>query len=66
MCKILIDAFDTEEDAVLFILWLEKSLNKGVTLHGVAKETEIVFDGVDTDGSTPSCKVVNIVSYEND
>ncbi len=59
--KVVIDAFDTEEQAVAFIDWLNKKSDNGeiglLTTDGLM---DVQCDGVDRDSFTDSQMVVNI------
>jgi len=59
--KVIIDAFDTEEQAIAFIDWFKKQADKGsiklLTTDGLQ---EVQWDGVDTSANTDEHLVFNI------
>ena len=65
-CKVIIDAFDTEEEAVCFVDWLRKQFDNS-RCKLICTEGPVVpeWDGVDL-GSTSSEQItVNIVVYSD-
>lgn len=64
-CKVVIDAFETEEEAVAFISWLKTNYDI-ISLFTLDGMKHIEYDGVDTDNSTKEVKVVNIVTFDAD
>jgi hypothetical protein len=62
MTKVIIDSFDTEEQAVAFVDWLKRKFDytkcKLVTTEGLMIP---VWDGVDTDNTNKHQITVNIV-----
>ena len=59
--KVVIDSFDSEEQAVCFIDWLSKQSDAGkIHLFTTDGLIDVEFDGVDTDGSDSKQFVVNI------
>lgn len=69
MCKIIIDAFDTQESAIAFVDWFKKNIQNSTphlfTTDGVRT---FYWDGVDTVSSNKDVVVINIVEdyYDND
>lgn len=63
MCKVIIDSFDTEQQAVAFVDWLKKQFDSRKSMiltpsHGIQF---VDWDGVDTSQSDNTQIVVNIV-----
>jgi hypothetical protein len=67
MYKVTIDSFDTEEEANAFTMWLESQCDKDyVTFFNGERDVSIIFDGYDTDSSTLTNKVVNVITVDVD
>ncbi len=64
---VIIDAFDTQEQAVAFVDWLKKKTDQGSCQILTTQGLEYVqWDGVDTNSSDADQTVVNICTYEAD
>lgn len=67
MCKVIIDAFDNEEDAVAFTTWLIQKMEASqVRLFTTEGWKTILDDGIDTYSSSKEQKVINITTDTED
>lgn len=67
MCKVIIDAFDCEEDAIAFTTWLIQKMEAyQVRLFTTEGWKTILDDGVDTHSSSKIQKVINITTDVDD
>lgn len=65
--KVIIDAFDTEEQAVAFVDWLTRQMDMGIPkLICVSGEFKVDFDGMDVHQHDGTKLVMNIVVDEID
>lgn len=66
MCKVTIDAFDTQEQAVAFVNWLRARMDENkVKLLTVDGTVSVDYDGMDTHQQTKSLLVMNITVDES-
>lgn len=67
MCKVIIDSFDSEEQAVAFLDWFRRKMFdrscRLVTTQGVFFPE---WDGIDTSATNQAQITVNISLYEED
>lgn len=62
MMKVVIDSFDTEEQAVAFVDWLSRrSAKDSIRLLTTEGMKSVYYDGVDTNDERPDTIVINIV-----
>ena len=65
MTKVIIDSFDTEEQAVAFVAWFKKHTEtNGIKLLTTEGLQEVEWDGVDLYMTNKQQIVVNIVMYD--
>ena len=67
MCKVFIDSFENQADAVAFTVWLNKQMMDAKVNFNVLKGMQVTpvqvdWDGVDQDQSNNKQIVVNITS----
>jgi hypothetical protein len=60
MTKVIIDAFDTPEQAVAFISWLKDRMDEGINLINILGIYVPEYDGMDTSRCNTSQLVMNI------
>jgi len=71
MCKVVIESFENQAEAVAFTNWLSKQMMDGKVKFSVLKgmaitPIEVDWDGVDQDQTDHKQIVVNITSAEVD
>lgn len=71
MCKVVIESFENEAEAVAFTVWLSKQMMDGKVKFNVLKgmqitPVEVDWDGIDQDQTNNKQVVVNITTAEVD
>lgn len=65
MCKVVIDSFDSEEDAIAFISWFKKTADADEINLITTKGTRYInWNGIDLRSSTNKLKVFNITTVD--
>ena len=71
MCKVVIESFENEAEAVAFTVWLSNQIMDGKVKFNVLKgmqitPVEVDWDGIDQNQTNNKQVVVNITSAEVD
>lgn len=65
MCKIIFDAFETEEQAIAFTDWFVKHAHE-IRLFTTQGMINVEYEGVDTNQTDKDQIVINICTFDED